>query len=82
MRKSLPGSGSINRRSRSDLPQDGLMLVLWLLHQLEDERILVIQVLQDVADFFLPFDIHVIVLLSSQAIFSRLPILADHHEGR
>ena len=73
---------SQRRVSCSDLTQDGLMLMLQLFHQPENERVLMVQMLQDVADFFLPFDIHVVVLLSSQAIFSRLPILADHHEGR
>jgi len=52
-----------------------LVLLLKSLHHLKNQRILMIQMFHDVADFLLAFYIGLVVVLSSEAILLRLPIL-------
>jgi hypothetical protein len=59
-----------------------LVLFLDALDELEDYRVLVVEVVHDVTDFLFAFAVDEIVVLCGEAVFFRLAILGHHHKRR
>ena len=64
----------------AEMEQDPLVLCIHTLKDLQDDCILVVQMLHDVADFLFTLDVAVVIALGHQAIFRSLAVLGHHHE--
>ena len=66
----------------TEMIHDLLVLGFHALHNLQDDCILVIKVIHDIAGFFLALDVAVIIALGHQPVLGRLAVLRHHYHRR